>query len=317
MAALALALVLAWAAPADAAPLLGTKGAGDDADKWLLSDAEVVMTINFKQMTGSAIMKANLPMLKELIKNHEQVKTLLEATGLDPFKDVDSILISGSGTQKDAKALVVVKGRFDTDKIHAALKKEADKKGDVELVTEGGKQLYQLKAQDHTMYAGFASKSVMVLTQSKESTVDAIKNGGQKVAKVGKEMKAALNKFTGKETLTLAMVVNDEMKKQLEKAPQVGRSAAKLQTLTASLTVTDSVSLNVTGNTSEAKAADQLSRGLTLLKVAAGAATDDLPPVVTDILDAIKISAEKQSVIVALKITKDMIDKAAKLGGDK
>jgi hypothetical protein len=315
----ALALVGVGSTPLGAAPLLGTKGAGDDADKWLLSEPEAVMTINIKQIIGSDIFKANRPKVKEMIDHSEGVKTLLEAAGLDPFKDVDSILISSAGgTGRDAKAQIVIKGRFDTDKIHTALKKEAEKKDKIEAVKEGDQQLYQIKLQDQVLWAGFASKSVLVMTHNKENTVDALKHGGTKSAKIGKEMRTALGKFTGKESLTFAMVISDDLKKQFDKAPpQVGKAASKLQTLTASLTVNDAVDLNITGNTSEEKAAKQLSGGLALLKVAAGGLTEDLPPIVGKVLDEVKISAEKESVVIALKLTKAMIDEARKLGGDK
>jgi hypothetical protein len=308
-------LAAGWTPPTSGAPLLGIKGGGEDADRWLSPNPEVVMTINVKQMVGSAIVKANLPMLKDQIKNNESLKALLDATGVDLFKDIDSVLISGSGSAKDAKALVVVKGTFDTMKIHTALKKEAESKKEIELLVEDGKQLYAIKAKDQTMYAGFASKSILVLTESREATVHAIKNGGKKVSPISKEMKEALNSFTGKESLTLAMVVNDELKKLLEKAPAVGKAAGKLQTLTASLTITDTLALNVTGNASEAKAAEQLSRGLAAVKATAGVALDELPAIVGKVVDAIAIKALKSSVIISLKVTKEMIDEAAKLGG--
>lgn len=297
------------------------QGLGDDADKWLISEPDFVMTLSIKQMLGSAIFKDNLPALKNMITADESVKTLLETAGLDPFKDIDSILLSGSGNSaKDAKGLLVIKGRFDPDKVHAAVKKAAQGKGgNIELVKEGDKQLVAIKMQDQTFYAGFASKSVIVLTLSKESTLDAIKNGGTKTAKIGTEMKTALNKFTGKESLTFAMVVNDELKKRLEtvQPPQIGKAAAKLQTLTASLTITDEVDFNVTGNTTEAKAAKQLSGGLSLLKAAAGGFTEDLPPIVGKVVDEIKIGAEKDSVVISLKLTKAMIEEARKQGGGK
>jgi len=310
-----LALSAVWPAQLSAAPLLGIKGAGDDADKWLLDNAEMVMVINLKQMTTSDLLKGNLPAIKDAMKNQEVIKTVLDSTGIDPFKDVENILISGSGSSaQDAKGLVVVRGKFDTAKIHTALKKEADKKdSEIELVKEGDLQLYQVKMQDQTVVAGFSGKSVLVLTNTKEATAEAIKNGGKKSAKVSKEMKAALGKFTGKETFTLALVVNDDLKKLIEKAPRVGESAAKLQTVTASLTVTDAVALNVTGNTSEKKAAKNLAGVLLLLKgIGQGAVggMDDLPAILGDILEAIKIAAEKESVTIDLKISKDMIDKA-------
>ena len=46
----------------------------------------------------------------------------------------------------------MIKGKFDTDKIHTALKKEAEKKdSEIELVMEGGTQLYQFKAHDQSL----------------------------------------------------------------------------------------------------------------------------------------------------------------------
>jgi len=320
MAIVVLTLLAVWTAPAGAAPLLGIKGGGDDADKWLLDDLEGVITINVKQMMDSPIVKNNLHLVKDQIKNHEEVKALLDSTGLDPFKDVDSIIISAAGgSAKDAKMLIVVKGKFDTDKMHTALKKEAEKKeSEIELVKEGQVQLYQYKKDDKVFVAGFASKSVLVATNSKEATVEAIKNGGKKSAKIGKEMKTALSKFTGKESIAMAGIVNDELKKLIEQTPRVGEAAAKLQTLTTSLTITDSVTLNVTGNASDAKAAKQLAGVLLLLKgIGQGAVQgmEELPAVLGDILEAIKIKAEKESVTIDLKITKEMIEKLSKLGG--
>jgi hypothetical protein len=314
--------VAAWASPAGAAPLLGIKGGGDDAEKWLVNEPEFVMTINIKQMTESAILKANLPMMKELLKNNEEAKAFLEATGLDPFKDVQNVLVSASGTSaKDAKGLIVVRGNFDPDKIHTALKKEAEKHKDseIELIKEGGVQLIQFKKDDKVMVGGFANKSILVLTNTKEATCEAIKNGGKQPAKINKEMKAALSKFTGKESLTMALVVNDELKKLIEKAPRVGEAASKLLTLTASLTVTDGVALNVAGNASEKKAAKQLAGMLTMLKAVGQGAVqgmEDLPPVLGDILEAVKISNESESVSVDLKVTKEMIEKLHKPGGN-
>jgi hypothetical protein len=315
---LALALVAVCSAPLSAAPLLGTKGAGDDADKWLLNDPEAVITINIKQMLSSDIFKAGMPMIKDSLNKNEEAKALLQTIGLDPFKDIDSVLISSSGgSAKDVKALIVIKGRFDTDKIHTALAKEAEKKDKVELVKEGGQQLYLIKQQEQTICAGFANKSTLVATLNKEATLDAIKNGGTKPAKIGKEMKNALGKFTGKEGVTFAMVVTDEMKKMIDRAPPQAKPAAKLQTLTASLSVTDTVEVNITGHASEQAAAKQLSNSLGLVKVAASNLIEDLPPIVSKVLEAIKISNEKESVVVALKLTKEMMDEIRKLTGDK
>src|SRR5438046_2935281 len=101
-------LALACASAVWADPLLGTKGAGDDADRWLLDDAELVLSINLKQLIDSDIMKkqGGAAGVRDLLKSSEGVRLTLEAAGIDPLKDVDSILVSGSGGSKsDVKAL--------------------------------------------------------------------------------------------------------------------------------------------------------------------------------------------------------------------
>jgi len=310
-----LGLVLFCASAVWAAPLLGTKGAGDDADRWLLDDAEIVLSVNLKQLVGSDLMKkGGAAGVKDLIKGNEQVKVVLEAAGIDPLKDVDSILLSGSGGSKtDVKALVVIKGRFDPEKAFGA----ARKRDDVEVVKDGATEILKLKIQDTTAYAAFAGKSTLVMTQSKESTADWVKNGGKKAAKVSKEMQAAQGNFKGNESLTFAMVINDDLKKLIAKIPQLAVAGPKLQTLTASVTLTDEVDLKVVGNTSDAKAANQLKGAVTVLKGVAevmASGDENLGPLVTDILNEVKVTSDRESVNVALKVGKAMIEKAGKGG---
>jgi hypothetical protein len=51
-----------------------------------------------------------------------------------------------------------------------------------------------------------------------------------------------------------------------------------------------------------------------VLKATAAAAGDDLPPGVQEILNAVKIGADKESVKVDVQVTKEMLDKAGKGG---
>src|SRR5262249_35054124 len=51
------ALALAWTAPAGAASLAGLRVAGNDADRWLVDDADFVVVVNMKQLAGAELMK--------------------------------------------------------------------------------------------------------------------------------------------------------------------------------------------------------------------------------------------------------------------
>src|SRR5262245_45016101 len=120
LAALALALVMTQLT---AAPIPGVKAGGDDGDKWLLDDAEVIMVFNFKQMFDSKLMKGGYTeKLREAIKNNEKAKEAMDKLGMDITKDVDSIIISAGGTSKEtAKGRIVFKGNFDTAKLSKAM----------------------------------------------------------------------------------------------------------------------------------------------------------------------------------------------------
>ena len=112
-------------------------------------------------------------------------------------------------------------------------------------------------------------------------------------------------------------MINDELKKLIEKAPRVGEAASKLKTMTASLTVTDGVDAEHHRASSKKKAAKQLAGVLQLLKAVGQGAVqgmEDLPAVLGDILEAIKIAADKENVTIDLKVTKDMIEKAPSPG---
>src|SRR4051812_14317640 len=90
------ALALACGA-ASAAPPAGLKGAGADADKWVMDNADFVLAINVKQLSASDVMtKGGADTLKALVKAEPKLSAAFESAGVDPFKDVDSVLFSGS-----------------------------------------------------------------------------------------------------------------------------------------------------------------------------------------------------------------------------
>jgi hypothetical protein len=303
-------IALALALPAMAAPVPLPKVGGGDADKWLLDDAEVILVLNARQMMGSEIMKKNGAAVKGLIESVEQVKDIVDATGLDVTKDIDSLVASASAG-KDPKTLIVVKGKFDVEKVGAAMKKKAEK-----VHTEGKQTVYQVKLQNNPVFGVVADKNTIVLGHSKELAVERATKGGKKAAKLHKDMTKALKGFTGKESMTMVMLVTEEMQKQLgQLPPNVAGYVKKLTTLKASLSLTDSLTLNISGVTGDQKSAKQIAAQLDLLK-ATGAALlagqEDLPAGLTDILNAIKIASDKEAATINLKLSKETIEKLGK-----
>jgi hypothetical protein len=315
------ALLLALAvAPALAAPLPGDRPGRFDTDKWLAPDAEMVMAVNFRQILDSALVKKDgVKPLQDAINSNEQVKTVLNAIGLDPLKDLDSVLMSARlASARDVKALIVVRGRYNLEKVHTAAEAFAKKKPDqLKLSREGAVRLYEMKqsGSDKPMFAAFVDRHTLVITPTKEGTLDVVRTGGKKPVPIKDEMKRAMGRFTGKESLALAVVVNDEMKKALGKVPQAAEIAPKLRSLTGRFTLTDAATLAILINTDDNKAAAKLTMLLKQLKSLAELMVlndENVGPAASEVLGAVRISAVKKDVSIDLKLTEAMMEKAGK-----
>jgi hypothetical protein len=314
------ALVLCWTAATAAVPA-GLKGAGSDADKWVMDNADFVVALNVKQLADSEVMTkaGGADAVRALIKSEPKVANVLEAAGVDPFTDVDSLLFSGSiGTKAaDAKGVVVVKGRFDPDKALEAAKKKADK---VEVLDDNGVSMMKMKVHDHDAFAAFAGKSTLVITESKKTTAAWVKNGGKSEAKMTAGMKTVLGTFKGTETLTFALVLNDDVRAMLKRVPQLAAAAPKMQSVTAALEVSDQAKLEVVAATSDAKAATQLKGAANLLKGLAEVmfeADENYGPIVGGVLEEVKIVTKESNVHLTLTVDKALVEKAKKKVSDK
>jgi hypothetical protein len=285
---------------------------------WLLGNAEMVMKFNIKQLMASELMKKyGIDAIKKGIESNEEVSKTVKAMDLDVTKDIDAIILSASGSNpEDAKGMIVITGRFDTNKVTESLKKRSADSDEIKVIQEGGQQLFEFKMQDRSLVGGFAGRNAMVLTQSKEETLKAIKAGGKKPAEMTKLMKGAQSRFSGNESMTMSLVIGEELKKMLAASPRGGEAASNLETLTASVTVTDTVALNLTGYTVDAKSAAQLSKLLEGLKSTGSlllGGMEGIPPVVTDMIDAIKIDSKDKTIRVNLLIDKEMLNKISKI----
>src|SRR5262249_26468939 len=237
------------------APIIGAK-ADAGSDKWLIDDAEIVMVVNIKGALKSELLTKGVvadAFKKGLEK--DEVKDALKTLGLDPTKDLDSLIFSSAGVGEKTKMRVVLSGKFDKEKLATAMKK-SDK---VTSKKTGGIEVFEMENGGKTTYGAFASKGgFFILTESKDATVELAKNGPTKAGKKNKVMAAALKRFTGKEAIAMAMVVTDEIKKQIEDAPganpMVTKAIKSLNTMTMSLSLTSGVDFALIGNTKDGEA---------------------------------------------------------------
>ena len=243
----------------------------------------------------------------------KKLQEALKLTGLDPLKDLDSITVSGADI-KSPRFVIVVRGKFDADKINAAMMQEAKTKPNVKSSKEGALTIWSTDGGDgkNSMYATVASRGVLLMSSDKNSLVKAATGAGQ--GKIGPELKSVIGRVSGKESFWVASIVNEEMKKQLASNEQTKKYADKLKAITGSLTLTDDVQFGLRIYTTEAKVADEIRGTLDALKPLAnllvqGDKAEQLGPIVNELLKNLKIGADQTTVTIDLKLSEDLIRK--------
>lgn len=98
-----------------------------DVDKYLLDDTDAVLGLNVKLLLQSPLVKKNyLPLAQKQLKSNDEAQKLLQELGLDPFRDVDRVLLVHGeschrtvASKEEFAPLVIIRGRFDPARIHA------------------------------------------------------------------------------------------------------------------------------------------------------------------------------------------------------
>lgn len=284
-----------------------------EPDKLLPSDADVVLVVNVRQILDSPVIKKYaLDQLKAGIAKDERIAKPLAAAGIDPLKDVDSILIAGPANQTGAdKALIVARGRFDLDKIQTTATDVAKKtEGKLKIHKEGGLNVYEIKGDNKPGFMAFKDESTMVASANKDYTVEIA--SGKASGRPGKGLISALDKVNGKDSIWLALVISDEMKKAMAKNPQTAAIAPKLESVTASINLTDFLLATVLIHTSDAEAAEQVKMLVNQLKpflAVLAQANEEAAPIVNELLQNLKVESDKKAVSISLKVTEDVVKK--------
>ncbi|MGL4550048.1 MAG: hypothetical protein ACRC33_02575, partial [Gemmataceae bacterium] len=200
-----------------AALALGPTAARAAIDPHAPADTQLYVAIDLRQTFDSEFFKENLlEPARDLIKQVEGANEVLRELGLDPFKDIDRLVISSPGAKEQDRGLLVAYGRFDADKFKKRverLKKDADegvKLHDVPLGAGAKHTVYEVAVPGTEVAAYVALKDgkTLLLSPGKDYVVDALKAGrdGKKPELKSKELQALIERLeVGKQALTVAL----------------------------------------------------------------------------------------------------------------
>jgi len=313
----ALAVVLA------AAPV--TRAA--EPDKLLPADAEFVASFNVRQILDSEIIKKYaLEQMKQTLQGNDAQKFLKEL-GLDPLTDVTKVVVGGSGTdQTDVKGLMIVRGKFDPDKLYKAAEAQTKKDGDRFTLVKDGKDVMFKYTPDNgnPVYGTVVDDGAVVLGTDKAiiTTALAAATANKKPALKG-EMANLVGRMDDKASMWMVALTKNKLDKL--KLPQGGPGAdlakqlPNLDNMTVVVRVTTDVNLDVSLGLKDEASADEMLRQLDdLLSQAKGflafAAGDPKMKPVADFVKSIKTGAKGRNITLSAKMPGDAIGKLVNQG---
>lgn len=299
-----------WSLPALLVLTLSSPAA--EADRYLPADTEQVVVVNVKQITGSPLFKKYLlPEIEKHLQDNKDYKQLQEATGFDLLKDVSSIVAANAGgTGK--KAMVIVRGKFNQDKIHKTALAIAEQ-GKLKISKLGDRNLYEAANKDETVFATFIDDTTLVASPDKAFVTAAADGKG---GKVSKEMAAALEAADSKQSIWMAGLLPEDVAKSLAQAQGQAEALKKVKSGGGGITITDSIVVSASASTDDPAAAKELAKVLdsnkALLNIV-GATNEMIKPFADEVLKTLAIKTDKGNVTVSFKLSEDLVKKATEL----
>ncbi|MDY3561503.1 hypothetical protein R5W23_002781 [Gemmata sp. JC673] len=295
-----------------------------EPDKLLPADADTVAYVNFKQiLEADVIKKYALEQIKQALAGQD-AKKILEEMGLDPMKDIEKVWVGMSGSGRDdTKALAVIHGKFDPEKLlkaaEAASKKDGDK---FSVVKDGGNTLFKFQPENgNPAYGTVVNDSTVVVGTDKKIIATALKqNEDAKKAPIAAELTTLIKGLDEKASLFAVSQVKgklDSIKLPADPIDLTGLAKAlpKTNTMSLVLRVTADVNIEVTFGMKDEDAAEDMGAALAkAIKDVGGfvpalVAFEPKAKPLGEILKTITSDVKKNSVVVKGKVTGDTIGK--------
>jgi hypothetical protein len=180
--------VLAVAPTLVAAPVPLKPPADAPLERYLLDDADCVTVVNVKQVVAAPLFARHFKKKLATWLASEPLAPFLKGTGLDPFKDIDRVvLVLGRSCHSDKAGasggpVLLVQGRFDPALLHRKMAQLArDMPKAVALQEVGRNKFYKYGAGSGENFAAVLDRSTLMLAGRKEHIVAALlKAAGKK-----------------------------------------------------------------------------------------------------------------------------------------
>ncbi|HXG09630.1 MAG TPA: hypothetical protein VNK04_07565 [Gemmataceae bacterium] len=304
-------LVLAATLPAPAA----------EVNRYLPDDTEVVVFVNVRQLLDAPLIKKHaLEQLRAALKENPEGEKFLNAVGLDPFRDIQSVTLAAPGSRAPDRVLLIVAGNFNLDRIHAVADGITRNDPDaVKVHRQGSLRIYESRGKKDggTGFAAFIDRHTLLVSPAQETVVAAARGAGSQGPRVKKELQELIRQADPGQSLWFAALATSEVREVLKGNPQTATVAEKITSFTGAAALGDAVQVAIQIHATDAGSADEVRRLMEALKgfvQFAALSSKEYGPLFGDILDALTVSSRKNTVTIGGKVPGDLIERGLKKG---
>jgi hypothetical protein len=213
-----------------------------EPDPMIPPDSEFVLSARPKQLLDSAFLKAQGwdVLLKTVLATNDTVQQILETTGIDPFKDIESFQVASRGQGQEADFMIVVRGKLNPKKISKAVEEQGENSGaPVKKFKEKGMTLWELKTPGPSVFLGFQDNKAVLASNKKENVITCLTEGFRE--SVNADLRTALEKVDGKEGAWAAGVITEQARRGMDRQDDLKPLADKMESWAVSFDMADTM----------------------------------------------------------------------------
>jgi hypothetical protein len=279
------------------------------ADPYVPDRAEFFVRIDVRKFCDATLVRQDLDKVREALKGQPDIQAVLDATGFDPFTDLDTLTVAGTPSHGSEQVLVIAHGRFDK-KLIAWTQKMLSEHGErLAVVEERGWHFlsFDPPGQAPLIYFGWPDSGTIVASPVKGFVARAMEVGSGKVQPSLQQPAADLLKELDDTKVVSFMALGSAF----HDTPQ----ADLIRYAAGSLGINEGVQLAVTLATKSPEAAEQLAKSMTE-GLAQGKRQmsllsrrqKELEPIAL-VLGAVQVTRDGDTVNIMGNLTKDMLAK--------
>jgi hypothetical protein len=288
-------------------------------DRYLPKGTQMAAGVQVRRFVEAAVIKKHLHAgLKDFLSSRTGFGSLAKLLALDPWQDIDRVILAGPATLEPERLLLIVRGRFDPAKIEADIADRIKRQPEtLQLVQKDGRRFYRHKDAEAALPIFFAlvDKEVLLAAAAQEPLLEAlVRKDDKEPEPVSKELQTLLAKIDDKATAWAAVLAVPELKKNLAPTPEYRRIVDSVQNLRGSVVVSDGVQADFLIQTNDARAAVEIRKfmeGVKAILILTAVNQDKKNGAVWgDLLGVLKVANDGEAVTIKGQATAEFIEKS-------